>query len=100
MIPDFSAIAATLAQAQTSPSNPIDPEAYRQVSALTLMLALLGVVLITVLALIVVIRRSQRRKAEQPKPGPTKHVDAWAESGKRFDSSIVEINPEDDDFDE
>ena len=96
MIPDFSTISATLAQAQTSPSNPIDPEAYRQVSALTLMLALLGVLIITALAMIVVIRRSQRRKAQQPKPSLTKHVDAWAESGKRFDTSIVEINPDDD----
>ncbi len=100
MIPDFSTIFATIAQAQTSPSNPIDPEAYRQVSALTLMVALLGVTLVTALAMIVVIRRSQRRKAQQPKPAPTKHVDAWTESGKRFDNSIVEINPENDDLDE
>lgn len=80
-----------------STTDPIPPEAYRQASSLTLMFALLAIVLIMILSLIVVLRRSQRRKASEPKPLPTEHVDAWAESGKRFDSSITEINPEDED---
>lgn len=82
--------------AQTS-ADPIPQEAYRQVSSLTLMFAILSILLIMILSMIVVLRRSQRRKADEPKPQPTEHVDAWAESGKRFDPSITEINPEDDD---
>lgn len=79
-----------------SASNPIPEEAYRRVSTLTLMLAILGILLVTTLSMIVVIRRARRRRDAEPKPKPTEHVDAWAESGRRFDPSIVEIDPEDD----
>ncbi len=81
--------------AQTS-GDPIPQEAYRQVSSLTLMFAILSILLIMILSMIVVLRRSQRRKADEKKPAPTEHVDAWAESGRRFDNSITEIDPNDD----
>jgi len=84
-----------VAFAQTS-TDSIPPEAYRRVSSLTLMLAILGVILVTTLSMIVVVRRSRRRKDAMPKPAPTEHVDAWAESGRRFDSSITEIDPDED----
>ena len=77
-------------------ADPIPQEAYRRVSSLTLMLAILGVVLVTTLSMIVVVRRSRRRRDAMPKSAPTEHVDAWAESGRRFDSSITEIDPDDD----
>ncbi len=76
--------------------TPIPKEAYRQISTLTLMLAMLGVVMLTTLLMIIVIRRSRRRREILPKSPPTEHVDAWAESGRRFDSSIIEIDPDDD----
>ncbi len=79
-----------------SKPTPIPKEAYRQISTLTLMLAMLGVVMLTTLLLIIVIRRSRRRQDTLPRPAPTEHVDAWAESGRRFDSSIIEIDPDDD----
>jgi len=81
--------------AQTS-TDSIPPEAYSRVSSLTLMLAILGVVLITTLSMVVVLRRSRRRKDAMPKPAPTEHIDAWAASGRRFDSSITEIDPDED----
>lgn len=84
----------TLAQAD---SQPIPREAFRQAFSLTLMFAILCIVLIMVLSFIVVIRRNNRRKEAEPKPQPTEHVDAWAESGRRFDNSITEIDPNDDD---
>ncbi len=82
-----------LAQAS---SESIPQEAYRQVSSLTLMFAILCILLIMTLSFIVVIRRNRRRKEAAPKPAPTEHVDAWAESGRRFDNSITEIDPNDD----
>ena len=86
----------TLLLAQTD-TNPLTPEAYSEISSLTLFVAIMGIIAVVVLGIIVTIRRSQRRKADEPKSPPTEHVDAWAESGKRFDTSITEINPEDDD---
>ncbi|MGV6815086.1 MAG: hypothetical protein ACWA5W_08775 [Phycisphaerales bacterium] len=97
MTQHFFSIFPLIAQAKSAADNALDPEAYRRASSLTLMVALLGVILITVLALIVVIRRSHRRKEQLAKSGPTIHTDAWTESGKRFDGSIIEINPDDDD---
>jgi len=80
--------------AQSDPA-PIPQEAYRQVSSLTLMFAILGILLITVLSFIVVLRRSRRRKEALPKPASIEHVDAWAEAGRRFDNSIIEIDIDD-----
>jgi heme/copper-type cytochrome/quinol oxidase subunit 2 len=77
-------------------AEPIPQEAYRRASTLTLMLAILGVVVVTTLLMVVVVRRSRRRRDAMPKPAPTEHVDAWAESGRRFDTSITEIDPDDD----
>ncbi len=93
MIHPLSIVGLTIAQAA---SDPISQEAYRRASSLTLMLAILGVVMMTTLLMVVTIRRSRRRKEALPKPKPTEHVDAWAESGRRFDSSITEIDPNDD----
>ncbi len=93
MIHPLSIIGLTIAQAA---SDPIPQEAYRRASSLTLMLAILGVVMITTLLMIVTLRRSRRRKDTLPKPKPTEHVDVWAESGRRFDSSITEIDPNDE----
>ncbi len=92
-LPPLPILGLTLAQAA---ADPTPQEAYRRASALTLMLAILGVVMVTTLLMIVVIRRGRRRQEALPKPAPTEHVDAWAESGRRFDSSITEIDPDDD----
>ena len=66
-------------------------EAYRQWSALMLILILLGVIVLTGLAFVVAQRRARRRKSQLPKPKDAPNTDAWAEAGRRFDGSIVEI---------
>jgi len=86
---------ASIALAQTNQDS-LPPEAYQRISSLTLFVAILGILVIMVLSTILVLRRSQRRKQAMPKPEPTEHTDAWAESGRRFDNSIVEIDPNDD----
>lgn len=97
----FQSVASDLASnlalslAQVAP-DPIPEEAYRRASTLTLMFAILCILLIMILSFVVVIRRSQRRKESQHKPGATEHIDAWAESGRRFDNSITEIDIDDD----
>jgi heme/copper-type cytochrome/quinol oxidase subunit 2 len=89
----FSSYSLALVQ---EASNPIPEEAYRQVSTLTLMFAILSILLIMTLSFLIVIRRSQRRKSTLPNPSTTQHIDAWAESGRRFDDSIIEIDVDDD----
>lgn len=81
--------------AQTS-TNPTHQEDYRRWSSLLLLLAILSTLIVTTHLLIVVLRRSRRYRESLTKPKDTKHVDAWAEAGRRFDTSITEIDIEDD----
>jgi len=46
--------------------------------------------------MIISLRRARRVRDALPKPKDTKHIDAWAEAGRRFDNSITEIDVEDD----
>ncbi|MHA7812331.1 MAG: hypothetical protein ACX94C_02900 [Phycisphaerales bacterium] len=66
-------------------------ELYRQWSALMLILILLGVIVITALAFIVTRRRARRRIDSRPKRKDVPIKDAWTESGKRMDESIMEF---------
>jgi beta-lactamase regulating signal transducer with metallopeptidase domain len=81
--------------AQTSNKTP-PPEAYRQWSSLMLILAILSVLIVTMLWMIISLRRARRVRDALPKPKDTKHIDAWTEAGRRFDNSITEIDVEDD----
>ncbi len=77
-------------------SDSSSEDAYRRGFSLILMLSILGIVLVICLALIVVIRRAQRRSAALPKQGSTEHIDAWAEAGRRMDDSITQIDVDSD----
>ncbi len=62
-----------------------------------LMLSLLGVVVVSMLALLAVQRACKRTRAVRvgTPTGPTDmSVDAWTESGKRMDDSITEFDEE------
>jgi len=96
IIRHITILSEQLAQVSSDPSR---QEAYRRGYSMILMLSLLGILLIGMLTLIIVLRRARRRSESQPKGDPTTHVDAWVESGKRFDSSITEIDVSQDDLD-
>ncbi len=66
-------------------------EMYRQWSSLMLVLILLCVIAITALAFIVTRRRARRRMESLPKKKDAHIADAWTESGKRMDDSIMEF---------
>jgi flagellar biosynthesis/type III secretory pathway M-ring protein FliF/YscJ len=66
-------------------------EFYRQYSALMLILILLSIIVITALAFIVTRRRARRRMEDLPKRKDAPIADAWTESGKRMDESIMEF---------
>jgi len=80
---------ATLLLQQSQDAS--DREVYRQWSAMMLILILLGVIALTGLGFIVAQRRARRRKSELPKPKDAPKIDAWAEAGRRIDTSIVEF---------
>jgi len=83
-----------IAQTSDQPTNSqLTPEAYRDISSLTLFVAIIGVLAGITLGLVITTKRAHRRKARAPKSTPTTHTDAWTESGKRFDPSITEIDP-------
>lgn len=84
----------TLLPTQAAPAPPNGPprEAYRQWSSLMLILVILGVIVLTGMALIIVQRRGRRRKDRLPKRPSLPHVNAWEEAGRRFDGSITEFN--------
>ena len=71
-------------------------ELYRQWSALMMVFILLCVIAITALAFIVTRRRARRRAAALKKTKSPEIADAWTESGKRMDDSIVELTDEDE----
>jgi len=79
-----------LAQAATPVAPP--REAYRQWSSLMLILIILAVILLTGLAFIIVQRRGRRRKEQLPKRSSLPHVNAWEESGRRFEGSITDFD--------
>ena len=84
----------TLAQLAVDPAR---QDAYRRGSSLILMVSLLGIIVIMVLALIIVLRRNRRRRDQaHPNRPSLKHVDAWAEAGRRFDNSITQLDPDED----
>lgn len=64
-------------------------EVARKVAGMTLLVSLLGVVVITVLAL-VVLRRMRRRLIDPGRNRRTRHSDAWAEAGRRAGSPPAE----------
>lgn len=66
-------------------------ELYRQWSALMLILALLCIITVTAFAFIVTRRRARRRMESLPKKKNAPIADAWTESGKRMDDSIMEF---------
>ena len=71
-------------------------DAYRRGYSLILMLSLLGILAVMMLVTIIILRRSRLRRQADAQLGPTEHIDAWAESGRRFDNSITEIDLTDD----
>ncbi|MDF1809193.1 MAG: hypothetical protein P1U42_05800 [Phycisphaerales bacterium] len=96
IISHITILSEQLAQLSSDPSR---QEAYRRGYSMILMLSLLGILFIGMLTLIIVLRRARQRKESQPKADSTVHVDAWAESGKRFDTSITEIDVSEDEID-
>ncbi len=65
-------------------SDPSQTHAIRRVATLLLILAVIGVVLVTCVAMVFVLRRRRKRGAETRRErSPTERVDAWAEAGRR-----------------
>lgn len=91
----FPAILASLSLLVQESSDENQRELYRQWSSMMLILILLGVIVITCAAFLVTRRRARRRMEGKKKPN-AEIADAWTESGKRFDGSIVEITDEED----
>lgn len=75
--------------ALTTPPTPERREVARKVASMTLAVALLGVVVLTVLTLIL-LRRARGRAAESARARRTRHTDAWAEAGRRAGSPPAE----------
>ncbi len=64
-------------------------EVARKVAGMTLGVALLGVIVVTTLALLVM-RRNRRRMGDTDRARRTRHSDAWAEAGRRAGSPPAE----------
>lgn len=60
----------------------------RQVSALALIVVLLGVVGVCTLVMLAARRRARVRRTKRENTPGVPHPDAWAESGKRADPAI------------
>lgn len=91
----FPAIPTNLVLLVQESTDENQRELYRQWSAMMLILILLGVITITCVAYLVARRRARRRLEGKKKPN-AEIADAWTESGKRFDGSIVEITEDED----
>lgn len=75
-------------------AQPDDPQ--RQVTALALIVILLGVVGVCTLLMLAARRRARVRRAKREAPDATPHLDAWEESGRRAEPSISSFDDEDD----
>ena len=79
----------------TAPTTP-DGSALGRAAALTLIVALIGVVAVFGLWLWMVLDRNRRERteADQRRLGKTEHEDAWAEAGRRAEGETVDLNPD------
>lgn len=87
--PPWTTLALQVAESAAQPDR---REAYRQWSSMMLVLILLALIAVTVLAFIVMQRRARRRRDVLPKRPDQPRVDAWEESGRRFDDSITQFD--------
>lgn len=94
MIAPILHLATTLASTAVTTGEQ-QPELWRRWAALMLVLMLLGIIALTALAFLVARRRARRRGPQRPSTPDAPIADAWSESGKRFDGSIVEIRDDD-----
>ncbi len=79
-------------------SDPSQTQAVRRLVMLLLLFAVIGIVLVTCVALVFVLRRRRTRKSKAgQKRVPTESVDAWAEAGRR---AVVPDEEDDEDGDE
>jgi len=77
--------------AQTTPSR---EDAMREGMSLLMMVSLIGVVVVTILALWMVMRGLRRKKARGEAVPTDMSVDPWVEAGKRMDDGITEFDDE------
>lgn len=82
-------------------SDPSQAHAIRRVATLLLILAIFGVVLVTCVAMVFVLRRRRKRGAETRRErSPTERVDAWAEAGRRAPIPSDDDSEDEDEDDE
>lgn len=66
----------------------------REGMSLLMMVSLIGVAVVTILALWMVMRGLRRAKARGESVPTDMSVDAWVEAGKRMDGGITEFDEE------
>jgi len=66
----------------------------REGMSLFMMVSLLGVLVVTLLAVLMTLRARRRKKSRKPAVPTDMSVDPWVEAGKRMDEGITEFDEE------
>jgi len=84
--------AVNLPLLQLGQAYPARDDAMREGMSLLMMVSLLGVLAVTLLALLMVMRGVRRKKTKRQAEPTDVSVDVWIEAGKRLDSGITEFD--------